>query len=196
MPGDPLSPGYTGPEPDDVAFLRHLVSDIETRWCIDPRRVYVTGFSRGARMTSWLACKAPDLFAAFAPVSGVRMPCAPDRPVSVLAIHGTADDVLPYAGGALAHNWTVSVPTAVSQWASFDRCGPPSTVSLPQYDASEATYGGCRAEARVALLTLFGWSHAWPGGDNGPTSAPGQRLRANETIWAFFAPISLPARPS
>src|SRR5262249_38609029 len=84
VPGVPLLGGKAAPKhaPDDVAFVTGLVGDLEHSYCIDPTRVYATGFSGGARMVSQLACDASGTFAAVAPVSGLRhpTPCRPARP--------------------------------------------------------------------------------------------------------------------
>jgi poly(3-hydroxybutyrate) depolymerase len=60
---------------------------------------------------------------AVAPVAGLRRPtpCPTTRAVSVIAFHGTADQVDPYHGHGQAY-WTYSVPTAASDWATQDRC--------------------------------------------------------------------------
>jgi polyhydroxybutyrate depolymerase len=85
---------------DDVAFIRALLDSLERTYRIDRRRVYATGLSNGGMMSYLVACALSDRFAAVAPVSGeLSMDCAPTIPVSVLIIHGTADENLPYNGG-------------------------------------------------------------------------------------------------
>ncbi len=51
-------PGTPGASPrvDDLTYLRDLVSLLVEQYCLDPARVYATGFSGGARMSSALAC--------------------------------------------------------------------------------------------------------------------------------------------
>src|SRR5262249_31106141 len=58
VPGQPLIGGRKVPagSPSDVAFLGALITTLEGSYCIDPHRVYATGFSGGARMTSQLGC--------------------------------------------------------------------------------------------------------------------------------------------
>src|SRR6202035_315690 len=91
------------PNVDDVQFTKDLLSLIGSEYCIDPARIYATGFSNGGFMSHLLGCKMADTFAAVAPVSGVLgIPpetCRPSRPIPVLHIHGTADMVVPYDGG-------------------------------------------------------------------------------------------------
>ena len=62
-------------------------------------RVYATGMSNGAMMALRLGCQT-NTFAAIAPVAGTLMTdCSHAQPTSVLQIHGTADDRVPYNGG-------------------------------------------------------------------------------------------------
>ena len=66
------------------------------------RHVFVTGMSAGAFMANRLVCDRADLVTAIAPVAGTLGAGAlrPSRPVSVMAVHGTADPVVPYGGGS------------------------------------------------------------------------------------------------
>ena len=51
-------------------------------------------------MAHLVGCRLSDRFAAIAVVSGeLTVDCKPEHPVSVLIIHGTADENLPYDGG-------------------------------------------------------------------------------------------------
>jgi polyhydroxybutyrate depolymerase len=85
----------------DMQFLRDALDQAEHALCIDTNRVYATGLSNGAMMTSGVACALADRVAAVAPVAGVaNVPgCDPARPVPVIAFHGTADPFLSYDGG-------------------------------------------------------------------------------------------------
>ena len=87
---------------DDVEFLGELLDNLEDELCVDPARVFSTGMSNGAQMSSQLACRLPNRFAAVAPDAGVEFydTCA-DGPVAVMAFHGTADPIVTYDGGGL-----------------------------------------------------------------------------------------------
>lgn len=65
-------------EPDDIAPTQQAISWANSNLCIDAQRLYATGFSGGARLSSRLACALPGTFAAIAPIAGVRNdpPCA------------------------------------------------------------------------------------------------------------------------
>src|SRR5262249_41242701 len=88
---------------DDVGVVRDLIEQMITKYPIDPDRVYVTGHSNGGDMAYRLGCELSDKLAAIAPVAGeipsnIAGSCHPARPVSVIAIHGTADRLNPFAG--------------------------------------------------------------------------------------------------
>ncbi len=202
VPGVPLVGGKAVPAgaADDVTFLTTLVRVMEERYCVDAKRVYATGFSGGARMTSQLACDASDIFAAVAPVSGLRhpTPCPTTRPVPIVAFHGTADLVDPYAGAGEAY-WTYSVPEAAREWAVQDGCSaagaPPSQL---ESGFTLTRYTGCAAGSGVELYAVTGEGHEWPGGPRlprsltralGPQSAA---VDADSVMWAFFAAHPLP----
>jgi polyhydroxybutyrate depolymerase len=201
VPGEPLVGGAAVPAgaADDVAFLVQLVGVLEHRYCIDQARVYATGFSGGARMASQLACDASNVFAAVAPVSGLRhpVPCPAARPVPVLAFHGTADPVDPYDGHGEAY-WTYSVPQAAKDWGRQDGCRTQASTSQPDAGLTLTEYTGCRGGATVALYSIAGEGHEWPGGPFLPrrlTKLLGPQsnaIGANSTIWAFFEAHPMP----
>lgn len=196
VPGQPLFGGAAVPAdaPDDVVFLEQLVDLMEHTYCVDHSRVYVTGFSGGARMASQLGCDASGTFAAIAPVSGLRFPspCPSIRAVPVLSFHGSADPVDPIAGNGQAY-WTYSVAVAAQRWAAHDGCAPTPTVSSPVAGVTETTYGRCTGGATVQLSVIEGEGHEWPGGPHLPKAATrllgpqSSAIDADAAIWAFFA---------
>lgn len=110
---------------DDVGYLVNLVDQIAAVTPIDRRRVYVFGHSNGSFMGYRLACTRPDVFAAVAGLAGAtfakRADCKPPVPISILHIHGTADETIPISGTVLA----AQVPSAmqtVKLWAGYDKC--------------------------------------------------------------------------
>lgn len=195
VPNEPLFGGASVPSsaPNDVSFLQKLVGLLGQRNCIDERRVYATGFSGGARMSSQLACDAAGTFAAVAPVSGLRRPtpCPATRPVPILAFHGTADPVDPYGGNGQAY-WTYSVPVAAQRWAAQNACSPQSSTANPSAQLVITSYGNCRGGADVQLDTLVGEGHEWPGGAPLPKSITrvvgpqSNAVNANSAMWSFF----------
>jgi polyhydroxybutyrate depolymerase len=195
VPGQPLFGGRLAPAnaPNDVAFLSTTIRTLESHLCVDPARIYATGFSGGARMVSQLGCDLSTTIAAIAPVSGLRLPspCGATRAVPVVSFHGTADPVDPYNGNGQAY-WTYSVPDAAARWATHDGCAPSPDHSAPVAGAALTEYTGCRGGAIVALYTISGAGHEWPGGpalpavDTAVLGAQSNVLSASATMWRFF----------
>jgi polyhydroxybutyrate depolymerase len=205
VPNEPLIGGALPPpgSPNDVAFLTQLPSVLGQRYCVNPERVYATGFSGGARMASQLGCDAPTVFAAVAPVSGLRLPtpCPGTRPVPVSAFHGTADPVDPYDGHGQKY-WTYSVPVAAAKWAAHDHCDIHAQVTSAGVGIALTAYKGCAGGAVVDLYTITGEGHEWPGGPKLPRSLTRTlgpqttAINADQVMWRFFAAHPLPAGAS
>jgi polyhydroxybutyrate depolymerase len=196
VPGQPLLGGGSVPAnaPNDVDFLQQAISTLEAGLCVDTTRIFVTGFSGGARMTSQLGCDLSTVVAAIAPVSGLRFPapCPATRPVPVISFHGTADPIDPYDGNGQAY-WTYSVPTAAQRWAAFEGCSSAPAVAHPPPDIQVTSYTGCKDGSAVSLYTVVGEGHEWPGGPHlGPgyiavLGAQSNAINANNTMWQFFS---------
>lgn len=201
VPNEPLFGGAPVPAnaPDDVSFITHLVHRLEKQYCINEKRVYATGFSGGARMASQLGCDASSVFAAIAPVSGLRLPspCPSTRAVPVVSFHGTADPVDPYTGNGQKY-WTYSVPTAAARWGAHDGCPSASKSSSPDTGVELTTYSPCRGGSEVQLYSIVGEGHEWPGGPKLPpalTKVLGPQttaVSANSVMWSFFEAHPLP----
>jgi polyhydroxybutyrate depolymerase len=177
-------------KPDDVRFIADALDAVMRMACVDPQRVYSTGFSGGARMSSQLACDLSERIGAIAAIGGVRFPgpCARARSMPILAFHGTGDTVNPYAGGGESY-WGTSVESAIDGWGSHNGCGGRrETPVAPNVD--QLAYGGGTC-ADVVLYRIAGFEHAWPGVIY-PDRAEGT---ANELLWAFFEGHPLPTSP-
>jgi polyhydroxybutyrate depolymerase len=134
---------------DDAAFLKSLIDEISEKVSIDPKRIYIFGHSNGAFMSYKFACTYPDTVAAIVGVAGamdsVGNDCAISSPVSVLEIHGTADTVIRFTGGAIAGNSYTSVAQTLDIWRKLDKCvGAP--MAKENIDIDESIDG---AETKV-----------------------------------------------
>jgi len=169
---------------DDVQYVSDVIDDIAARSCIDPARVYATGFSGGGRMSSLLGCRLNHRIAAIAPVGGLRWfgPC-PGRALPVLTIHGLADDTNAYEGhGDRGGEWVESVPEALSGWATHNRCAPKLRQDPQAGPVRPLRFAGCERNAEVRLLRIDGLSHVWPRTE----------IDATSVIWQFFKAHALP----
>eukprot|EP01084_Bolivina_argentea_P219969 372902_1 len=57
---------------DDEKFIHRLMDDIESKYCVDISREYVTGYSIGGMMSHLLACTSTYRWAAVATLHGTR----------------------------------------------------------------------------------------------------------------------------
>ncbi len=193
---------------DDVAYVDAVLDALEADLCIDTARVYATGLSNGAGMTSLLGCERADRFAAIAPVAGVRPPaeCADGITTPALAFHGTADPILFYNGGIgdlaglLGGSGNTSAPDAVLDgegypasiraWATQNGCGPEPSKTMIGDDVEHWVFD-CPAGANVEFYAVIGGGHTWPGSEFsrniasivGPTTFT---ISANQLLWEFF----------
>ncbi len=95
--------GETGRR-DDAAFLAQVVADAAARHGIDASRVILAGFSNGAFLTTYIACRTPDAYVAYAPVAGGFWRPHPEScagPVRLFQTHGWSDGTVPLEGRPL-----------------------------------------------------------------------------------------------
>lgn len=178
---------------DDVGFSRALVQELESQLCVDSSRIYAMGMSNGGYMSHRLACEAADLFAAIGPVAGVLgIPpddCAPERPISVMHFHGTADGLVPYDGGGITG--TPSVSETMSGWAERNGCDPTPELTFEQGDVHCETWPGCSEGVEVTLCTVEAGGHCWPGNTFCPFGTSTTNIDASEELALFFEKHSL-----
>jgi polyhydroxybutyrate depolymerase len=192
---------------DDIAYVRALLADLSAHIVVDPKRVFVTGFSNGAAMAQRIGCQAADAFAAVAPVSGENQfalgGCTPSQPIAVLDIHGTLDACWPYAGGSggcIDNGLYVSVDTTLAGWAARNGCvaTPHSSVLPPIAGVNDGTsvvrldYDDCDAGGELAHLEVVGNGHFWPRGDAYASGAilggsMSRQLDTSQAVIDFFA---------
>ncbi len=186
--------GWGGSTVDDVGFTGALIDSLSAMYNINPDRIYSTGMSNGGFMSYQLACEMSDRIAAIASVTGtmnVGQPenCNATRPVPVMEIHGTADDVVPYEGAGI---FLGSEPV-IDFWVEFNNCNPsPMVTDLPDINTVDGStvewrqYGDCDSGVGVELYKIFDGGHTWPGS---PINFAGTNydMNATEEIWRFFS---------
>ena len=165
---------YGEPFVDDAGYLRSLIEDIAKHFAVDPKRVYIVGHSNGGFMSYRMAWKSADLIAGMASLAGPIF-CngcpAPASPVSVLHIHGTADEAVPYTDNIGVSPNTPMYPGAqhiVQIWADYNGATDPVTDPAPSLDLTTDLPGLDTVVTRftshppgggVELWTIVGGSH-------------------------------------
>jgi polyhydroxybutyrate depolymerase len=158
---------------DDVKRLRELLETNLIHASVDPKRVFVIGYSNGGFMAQRLACDVGDRISGVVSVAGASpnpdVPCAQASSLSVLEIHGDEDPIVHYAGGTVFDRTDVephvSAPDTAKYWAKQLSCsGTPRTVDridlephVPDRETSVQRYDDCRGA--VELWTVKGGGH-------------------------------------
>jgi polyhydroxybutyrate depolymerase len=180
-------------EPASINFANALMDELISNYCINPDRIYATGFSSGGLMSSFLGCLASDRIAAIAPVALTAWDdelCGDAEPTPIMAFHGTADGVISFTGEP-----TTLVPSGrlgdvrenVASWAEQNGCvqGPTETQLSTDVLAIE---WDCPAGADTILYVIEEGGHTWPGAIGLPVLGyTTQEIDATETITQFFA---------
>jgi polyhydroxybutyrate depolymerase len=167
----------TAERPDDVQYVSDVIDHVAARACTDTSRVYATGFSGGARMSSLLACRLNSRIAAIAPMAGLRWPGPCEgRAIPVLTLHGLADPQNTYDGHVEGRGgeWVESVPEALAGWARHNGCDGEAKLDDPPGPLSTLRYEGCNADVR--LVRVDGLQHSWARNE----------IDATAEMWRFF----------
>jgi polyhydroxybutyrate depolymerase len=170
VPGVPTTAGAFPPAGarDDVAFLGQVIDEVGRRLGTDPERVFLAGWSGGARMACAFACRRADRVAGIAAVAGLRAgradpaeltrpdpaDCRPAVPVPVVAFHGRRDEVNPYEGNA-DPRWGYPVPLAAQAWARRNGCSGGPDVTAVSPTVTRSRWAG-RAESSSTPPTTAG----------------------------------------
>ena len=159
---------------DDVAYLNAVLDDIEWKYNVDEKRVFVVGHSNGGFMAHRFACDAASRVAAIVSLGGAQWfdasKCKPTTAVSVAEVHGDADQTIHYDGGFAASLYP-SAHQTVATWAAKDGCTGGLTSTGTMLDIDTAIAGtetrvertsGCPGNVGVELWTVQGGPHIPP----------------------------------
>jgi poly(3-hydroxybutyrate) depolymerase len=184
-----MDASFQGTPPDDSGFLRQLIVNLKSEYNVNPKMVYVTGFSSGAQMTERVGVEISDLVAAIAPTSGqmegqqaapppVLVPGNVAAPISVQEWHGTADTELPPCnyGTSVYSDVTYYLDTVddtFNYWVQQNKCSTLQTSQTLCTDGA-ATSGlsgniatGCSSSnVEVQFIWEPNLAHDWVGGNN------------------------------
>jgi polyhydroxybutyrate depolymerase len=209
-----FNPTVGADPPDDAGFVRQIILALETELRVNPKRVYVTGVSAGGYMAHRAAIDNSDLVAAAGVVEGsldvqsaggTREPPRAEHPVSVLILHGDADQVIAYCG------LTNTNVTVASQDQTFDYWSRTSNACATLNVSSGLCTGfsgtptsvttkiamGCHGGTEVRLYRLAGGTHSWyqlpmnvpPGTASQPYNpdlGAATGVVTGDILWSFF----------
>jgi polyhydroxybutyrate depolymerase len=165
---------FDGIAVDHVEALRRWIGEATANPKVDPRRVYLLGFSNGGFMAYRAACELGSLLAGIVSIAGAgprnTSTCHPAKPLSVIQVHGDRDPIVKFEGGHLfADSGRPRYPSAeksVAYWAKFDGCNRHASPTgaldlnpgLPGAETVVWSYPGCSG-GRVELWKVAGGDH-------------------------------------
>lgn len=189
-----------GSTADDIGFTSAMIDEFADKYNIDKNRVFACGMSNGGFMSYRLACELPSRIAAIASVTGSMVPqalasCKPGRPVPVMEIHGTADNIVNYGGSPLI---SAPIPEVLKLWQKNNGCDDvPEKVAIPDINAGDGTtserwnYQNCENHGALVHYRVTNGGHTWPGAAGNGTGTS-RDFHASTVIWRFFYNQSLP----
>jgi polyhydroxybutyrate depolymerase len=174
--------GFDTPDANDIGYIAAMIDEISAKYKVDPKRIFILGHSNGGFMAHRLACDEADKIAAIVSLAGGtyknQKKCAASAPISVLQVHGDADDTISYTGGPpLGVAQLPPAPGAVetmADWAVKNRCGATPDTSAPAIDlatdlagaeTTKAIYKDCEGGVATELWTIHGGPHSPAFGD-------------------------------
>src|SRR6201996_8038398 len=172
---------------NDQAFLKALVASVNPG---NARKIYVAGYSNGARMAYRIACDDPGLFDAYAMANGgPPAACAVKKPVSLIQLAATDDPEIPYKPGdhGLATE-KLPVTTLMDRMHTAGKC-PAASATRRTQDLTLTTWSGCGGGTRLVFAVWDTGVHSFP---RPPASKPG----AAPVIWSFFTRAKLAPVPA
>lgn len=220
---DPCETGWGSPCADDEQYSVELIDSAIANLKINPRRVFITGFSAGAVFTHVFVSRHADLVAAAAAYEGAYVGKPenpyyqpPNGPVSVLIINGTDSRGEPYCDtrsgwwgtDRVFGYWAHSAALACHEVTPGGLCsGGPAFGQLQR--PSDVTFKratGCKDETEVIFYGLKGGIHRYYNQTVELTNPPGTKLAPYnahfnrstgtylaEIIWNFFVAHPKPA---
>lgn len=160
----------------DYKFFDAMVAAVTKDGCADAKRVFATGYSRGAYFANQLGCWRGGVVRGIAAHEGGgpfggdgdyddhgNLACT-GKPVAALIAHGTSDDTVRLDEGRKSRDY----------WRGVDKC---KTSTKPFAPSPCVTYDGCAAGQQVVYCEIPGLGHqVWPQG-------------GAKATWAFFSSL-------
>lgn len=185
---------HSDEEVDDMSFLTALADYLQETYTLSKENTFSTGMSNGGDMSYRLACQAPEVFKAIAPVAGTMMlnvqQNCPVQGIPVMEIHGTADDVTYYEGDINnVDGWGayLSIPEVIDFWVETNQCIVSSTEVFPDLAPNDGSqvertvYSNGLNNSEVWLYKVLEGGHDWPG------AWGNMDINSSFEIWYFFS---------
>jgi len=180
---------------DDVKFLTTLATHLHEEYKLSKENTFVTGMSNGADMCIVLACKAPEIFKAVAPVCGSIMKinldsCTNSKPIPVFMINGTADETTWWDGDSVntqGYGAYLSTLETLNFFVTKNNCKNTEIDTLTNTNTEDNSFvisekhtNGINGN-QVWLYKVVNGGHEWPG------SYGNMDINTSKEVWSFFS---------
>lgn len=171
------------PAIDDVAFLHDLQAKLVADDQLDPHRTYSVGLSNGGMLSYAWACSRPGDLAAIGVVAATLAVSCPDpAPLTVVAVHGTGDSVVPLNGGLAGRRQILSLDESLAPFLASAGCpAQPTTDTTGRVAVST---WACTAGHSVVRDVITGAKHGWPDPPLKAVVAPGDPRDTTGFMWS------------
>lgn len=144
----------------DIAFVRAMMQQLPSNYCVDGARTFAVGMSNGGGFAAVAACRLSDTFSAVASVAGAYYSSCDDasRQPSLLAIHSPSDRQVPFVGSSVR-----KLPH-VTQWAESrakDRQCQQFSLTTQADGTLRHDWIKCEDDSLVRLVVLQNSGHGW-----------------------------------
>jgi polyhydroxybutyrate depolymerase len=173
---------------DDFGFIEALIEEVSAQYNIDKSRVYACGYSNGGFFAYALACYHSDKIAAIGSVSATMLEetfdlCVPSHPTSIISIHGTSDDYVPYEGG----DGLMPIKEVLKYWIRFNHT---NKLPLKDHVIDDGTkiklyqYVDGDGKTSIDHYKVIGGGHEW-------FDVNYRGMDINQLIWEFVSKFDI-----
>ncbi|WP_166459761.1 alpha/beta hydrolase family esterase [Amycolatopsis pithecellobii] len=176
----------------DPRFLTAVATDAARYFESDPRRIYLAGYSNGAKLSFEEVCAHPGVFAGLATYGAVPLATCGGKPISALLAGGTDDPVV--RAEHFSPTATIALNQAVTQWQTRNGCHGPGSVRHTGR-LTLTSWTGCHAGTELSSAVYSGLSHLWPTAAQAAppyTTYVGEDAAAATIMWNFLSRQRLP----
>ena len=145
---------------DDVELSSLIIDSLSSTYSIDPNRIWAIGHSNGGMMAYRLACDLSDKISGVAIVGGALMDdsCTPEKPVSIMHIHGDLDETIPFTGGGKFD--VPDIQTSVIKPNANFSCDIAPNEIMPIVGVNQVAWN-CEQGAQTKLMNYLDNGHEW-----------------------------------
>lgn len=179
--GNMQLPGWnsTGEWNNDIDYILAIIEDVASNYSIDRKRIYCCGFSNGGMETYCVANLLGDVFAAYASISGYpinefHLHHTGARPVPLLHIHGTNDDLVKSA----------YVSKIIDNMVARNGCNPVPEVTTKSGKFTKNVYAAGEGGFPIVFYSMNGMGHS-------PETSNTEEGNASKTMWNFMKQYTL-----